>query len=586
MHLHDHFGDTTWLLAGLGGLALALSQACANGKSNEGEHTVAVTGGAPSSQAGAVSTGGAPSQGGNNNAGNTSYVATGGTGEGGSATGGSNGVATGGQGDATGGADEGGNAATGGDSNTESSGGSATGGSNTGGIMATGGTPGISCQSSLDCVTAPSGQTICDTTKGICVQCVGPADCGASVLDGGTAYECSANKCSVYNTCTTSADCPNNRACDSATSRCVDCMVDGDCGSGEKCLSQKCRLGCASDNDCTPSGMLCNATAGYCVECNSVLKCKAGLVCDPTGQCGPPVCNSGDKTCVNNGVASCKSDGSGFDPALPCPANSTCKAASGTVACFGNGGDGGIVDNCAVGGDPCKQIPQLTVTQVVDGVGDDLCAVPAVQFDKDHAAKVIVYHATPPEIAKVRVAWTSAALSVFVDVQDASVQTVYAADPTQAVSKIYQGDSIELMISSSNNVTGLTGTDSNTLHVTIPASGPAVQVKTSNQNGASQGAYTTLPTSEYAQKITATGYAIEMRLPWPGSAPSAGTAVRFDIALNSADKTFSSVDDMRDGQLIYYLGTVAGTTTCQGTGGDGTVPFCDDRTWCGTPLQN
>jgi hypothetical protein len=76
-----------------------------------------------------------------------------------------------------------------------------------------------------------------------------------------------------------------------------------------------------------------------------------------------------------------------------------------------------------------------------------------------------------------------------------------------------------------------------------------------------------------------------LRLPWPGTAPAAGATVRFDIVLNSADKTFTSVDDMRDGQLIYYLGTVTGTTTCQGTGGDGNVPFCDDRIWCSTNIS-
>jgi len=209
-----------------------------------------------------------------------------------------------------------------------------------------------------------------------------------------------------------------------------------------------------------------------------------------------------------------------------------------------------------------------------------------VQFSAANAADVIKYHGVaPPEIATVRVAWSSAGLSAFIDVLDASVETVSMVDATQQISKIYQGDSIELMISSSNNVTGLTGTDNNTLHVTVPAAGPAVIVKTSDSGGASQGAYTSLPTNQYAQKITATGYAIELRLPWPGATPTAGSTVRFDMALNSADSTYTSVDDLRDGQLIFYLGTLTGPTTCQGTGGDGNVPFCDDRLWCSTTVS-
>ena len=590
MHFHDHLGDNTWLLASVGGLALVISQACANGNTHQGAGETGVTGGATSNQGGAVSTGGSgatSSQGGSTV--NASTDTTGGVGQGGTSNGlgGSNdggNPATGGQTVAAGGGDVGGNPATGGQSPVTNTGGSATGGANTGG-MATGGTPGTNCQTSLDCVTAPNSQTICDTTTHSCVQCVLPADCGDCSTPG-TCYDCTLNKCVAYDSCATSTDCPNGRACDTTRGRCVDCTVDTDCTTGQKCVAQTCRIGCSSDNACTPSGQLCNTTAGYCVQCNSVLKCTtAGLVCDPTGLCSPPVCNSGDKSCVNNGVASCLADGSGFGTPLPCPANSTCKAAAGTVACYGDGGDGGAVDYCAVGGNPCQEIPRFTGTQVVDGLGDEFCDIPSVQFDAADAAKVIIYNSTPPEVATVRVAWSSAALSVFVDVQDASVQTVSMADPTQQISRIYQGDSIELMISSSNNVTGLTGTDTNALHVTIPAAGPAVSVKTSDVNGASQGAYTTLDTSEYAQTMTATGYAIEMRLPWPGSAPSAGTTVRFDMALNSADKNFTSVDNMRDGQLIYYLGTVSGTTTCQGTGGDGTVPFCDDRTWCSTPVQ-
>jgi hypothetical protein len=74
-----------------------------------------------------------------------------------------------------------------------------------------------------------------------------------------------------------------------------------------------------------------------------------------------------------------------------------------------------------------------------------------------------------------------------------------------------------------------------------------------------------------------------VQLPWPGGAPSAGAQIRFDLSLNSADTIFGTIDEMRDGQLLYYVGTVSGTTTCQSN--DGTVPFCDDRTWCATSVQ-
>jgi hypothetical protein len=77
---------------------------------------------------------------------------------------------------------------------------------------------------------------------------------------------------------------------------------------------------------------------------------------------------------------------------------------------------------------------------------------------------------------------------------------------------------------------------------------------------------------------------IEALLPWPGTPPTVGSSIRFDLALNSADDKFGTVGDMRDGQLIYHLANV-GNTTCQGNN-DGTVPFCDDRTWCTTTLDD
>jgi hypothetical protein len=163
-------------------------------------------------------------------------------------------------------------------------------------------------------------------------------------------------------------------------------------------------------------------------------------------------------------------------------------------------------------------------------------------------------------------------------VLDASVQSVNSAAQNQAIDKVYQGDSIELFIASSSDVKGWPGSDSNTLHLTIPADGPAVVVK-ATADGITHTAWTA---AQYKQVKTATGYAIEAQIPWPQSAPTTGSLVRFDIGLNSADKSFGAVDDMRDGQLLYHVGQVA-TSSCQSS--DGVVPFCDDRTWCTTLLQ-
>jgi hypothetical protein len=585
MSRHISIGGQTSLFVGLLGLAVSCAQGCANGDTKQGDNG---TGGVNSPMGGS-NAGGLSSQGGTSSA--DTSATTGGT----VAAGGGQGGTSSNQG----GADTGGVAAGGG--NTVAVGGSDTGGVGTGGDTGgdvggstvgaggttaatggagTGGTPATPCQTSINCVDAADNQNVCDTALGRCVQCLTADDCTANVNIGPN-NDCLLKKCVAYTPCENADDtCPNGGICDVAKKRCVGCSKDQDCGDGKTCLAQSCRTSCASDVTCTPNQQLCNKTLalGVCVQCGMPNQpaCAAGLLCDPTGICGPPVCQSGDKQCKNGGIASCLSNGSGYGNPRACPPDSTCQESTGAPACYN--AEGGVVKNCNVTGDPCQAITEFTDTQKLDGKGDDFCGIPSVVLDKTHNAKMFSWHTDPPEIATIQVAWSSAGLHVFVDVQDASVQTVQMADPAQATSKTYQGDCIELMFSSSNTgLTGLTGTDNNTLHVQIPASGPAVSIKSDGTSGTP----TTLPAAQYAQTINATGYTIEAKLPWPGSAPSIGTTIRFDLVLDSADKNYGTVDDMRDGALIYHLEDVA-NTSCKS--GDGTVPYCDDRTWCATPL--
>jgi hypothetical protein len=322
------------------------------------------------------------------------------------------------------------------------------------------------------------------------------------------------------------------------------------------------------------------------------------------------VCDSTQSACNGTSVASCNAAGDGFDNFSSCAAGKACAARGAVAGCGGvpnrDGGgsdapisnrDGGALDaplstrdvggaSCSGGtlADPCTSgVPKFSGMQALDGSGSEMCSLPYFVLNAQNAAKVLNYNNVPVsqfESATARIAWDSAGFHAFIDVQDSSVQTVNMADTSQAISKAYLGDSIELYISSSNTVTGLTSSDSNTLHLIVPANGPAVSVKDTGSSGTP----TALPTSQYAQAATSVGYAIEVLVPWPGGGtPSSGGTVRFDMDINSADKTFGTVDQMRDGQLIYTIGSISGSTTCQTS--DGTVPWCDDRTWCQANLQ-
>jgi hypothetical protein len=441
------------------------------------------------------------------------------------------------------------------------------------------------CSSKADCSTDP----VCDLTRGVCVQCLANSDCAAG-------YDCIGNQCAAAAICTLNSDCPTN-VCDSANNRCIDCVGDSNCGSSYmRCLLNVCRTICTTNADCSALGMVCDTSVGACKQCLTSKDCPASWYC-LVSVCVPDVCDATQSACNGTSVVACSADGDVFSEFTSCPTGKPCTVRGAVASCSGTTSrDGGVSDvppatgdggggSCSGGttADPCQSgIPKLTGTQTVDGNGGELCSLPYFVLNAQNAAKIINYNGVPTsqfETATARVAWDAAGLHAYVAVQDASVQTASMADSAQAVSKAYQGDSIELFFSSNNNVTGLTSKDTSTLHLILPANGPAVSVKDTG----SAGTPTALPAGQYAQATTGTGYAIEVSIPWPGGAPTSGSAIRFDMAINSADKTFTGIDKMRDGQLIYYLGTVSGVTTCQSA--DGTVPWCDDRTWCQANVQ-
>ena len=441
------------------------------------------------------------------------------------------------------------------------------------------------CISGRDC----GGNQVCDPGRGLCVQCAGPSDCP-------TGQACVLDRCVAAQICQSASDC-GGKQCDSNTKSCVACLTDGDCAAGtQHCVLGGCRTACTSDNQCTPLGLLCDTTNSTCVQCKTLTDCPASTYCEG-GACKADICDSTQSTCSGNGVSACNDAGNGWAAPKACSSSQACVAYAGVASCGAPPsdagsppGDGGPppTDVPATGcttatATPCTNLSRFGGSQTMDGNNNDFCDVPAFQFGVANAQAKHNYNNVPDsqvEVVTAQVAWSqNTGIHAFFNVKDSSVQTVNMVDPGQAIDKAYQGDSIELFISSSDTVTGLTATDNNTLHIIVPANGPAVQVKASN-NGGISAAHTALPTSQYFQLATSTGYVIELQLPWPGSAPTAGARIRFDLALNSADKTYGTVDDMRDAQLVYTLATLTGATTCAGTAD----AWCDDRTWCSTTL--
>jgi hypothetical protein len=180
------------------------------------------------------------------------------------------------------------------------------------------------CQSSLDCASN-AANPICDVPTGRCVRCLTASDCPAS-------NDCTSQTCVAYTTCMNSLGCPSGQVCDTTRMRCVQCVGDNDCATDQKCASNVCRKKCTSDNMCTSMGMLCNTTGMYCVSCLMSTDCKPAEYCS-NGACLADVCTQGTSSCNNNAVLHCKSDGSGFDPAVACTTGQTCSVSGGAASC-------------------------------------------------------------------------------------------------------------------------------------------------------------------------------------------------------------------------------------------------------------
>jgi hypothetical protein len=134
----------------------------------------------------------------------------------------------------------------------------------------------------------PGGQH-CDTSIGLCVDCVGSDDCSDGPLlacdtERGVCVECVGPE-----TCT-----PDRGICDQTAQECVGCRVDeSDCAAGQVCLpdGQRC-VQCLVDDDC--SGLeddnRCVPGEYVCGECLIDDDCVA---IDPTR----PFCRQADHEC-------------------------------------------------------------------------------------------------------------------------------------------------------------------------------------------------------------------------------------------------------------------------------------------------
>jgi hypothetical protein len=367
---------------------------------------------------------------------------------------------------------------------------------------------------------------------------------------------------------------------EASPARCVECVGDGDCtaiAEGHICANHQCVAPCSTDDDCT-GGLKCNVdeSPSFCSECVSSADCAEKEYCSQ-GSCVADLCVANvDQACIGSGIATCNAEGSGFGTSEACTDGKACTVTDSRASC--GSATSGCTNRAGVV-DPCKKIPKYTGTQVVDGLGDDFCSIPTFELSFANAAGVnnnkVTGGATSDfkQYAVARVGWTAEAFVAYVEVFGKPVRA--NSDPN----RIWDGDSVELMITTNPSVPGLTSDDPLALHVILNHS-QGVTVK----SDATSGTHTPITDPNLAKmRYTDNGYAAEIRIPWPGSASvSSGSQVRFDMALNVDTESVDPNTWGRDAQAVLAMTTLTGTSTCSATPA---TPFCDERLWCPTKLE-
>ncbi len=253
---------------------------------------------------------------------------------------------------------------------------------------------GATCRGSADC----AGGQVCDTTRGVCVECLTGSQCA------GMNQACVAQRCVTAAACVSSRTCMG-LVCDTMRGLCVECLGDVDCASDQRCRSNACApvTACTSSRECSARGQVCETTRGVCVDCVADTDCSGAQYCGAENFCRPRVCVPTAATCVDltrvrecdargsaettrscamnescvagrcmtrvcapgavscataTQIRTCNPDGLGFTTGATCPAGQSCSAGVCTACDMdGDGDDDGIsdVDERAAGTDPCRR---------------------------------------------------------------------------------------------------------------------------------------------------------------------------------------------------------------------------------------
>jgi hypothetical protein len=172
------------------------------------------------------------------------------------------------------------------------------------------------CTGAADCTAA--GRGACDTTTGMCVQCVtSPDTCPATEHCNGATNTCEPG-CRADDGCVVTGGPSDGGAapathCDTMNHTCVQCLVNDHCPAGTLCAGNICVVGCAAGSTC-PAGQTC--CSGACVDgqtnlancgaCDNRCRVDNAMALCLNGTCGVGACNAPYADCDMSGANGCE----------------------------------------------------------------------------------------------------------------------------------------------------------------------------------------------------------------------------------------------------------------------------------------
>jgi Cys-rich repeat protein len=113
-----------------------------------------------------------------------------------------------------------------------------------------------------------------------------------------------------HGACTGDGDCAApTRFCDVADGRCVTCLSDKHCPTGQSCSAtdHSCKFACQTSGDCADPQPYCDTAHKECVACLSDTNCATGAkkTCDPKSRTCVECLNNDDCSCLLLGQAPC-----------------------------------------------------------------------------------------------------------------------------------------------------------------------------------------------------------------------------------------------------------------------------------------